>query len=67
MDPPKKLVRILERIIDNKNSSDNIKIKTKNIIKDLQSGHKVCFLKKSLHDLRQAGRNWYKTLDKILK
>jgi len=37
------------------------------MLQELNKDNKVCLLKKSLYGLRQAGRNWYATLDKVLR
>lgn len=45
MDPPKNLVLILESLIDNENSSENIKIKARSMIKYLNRVIKLVFRK----------------------
>jgi len=37
------------------------------ILKNLESGDKICMLERVLYDLRQAGRQWNIHLDGILK
>lgn len=56
MEIPEMTEEILEVIIQNEHQDFNLKEKAKNMLKMIQSGNKVCMLKKALYDLRQAGR-----------
>lgn len=57
----------MEIIVQSEGHSKEIKSKTKTILEDLNKRDRICLLRKSLYGLRQAGRNWYNKLDRILR
>lgn len=59
-------LEMLVRILQDK-SAKSIQNKSKDILAHLRQGHKICHLKKALYGLRQAGRQWYAKLSKVLK
>lgn len=67
MEPPKFIVESLELLIQQENRINPIQKKVVNMLESLESGDKVFELKKSIYGLRQAGRNWHSTLDKVLR
>ena len=67
METPNFLAEALENIIQTERNSSKIGIRAKRMQKDLESGDKVCLLKKSLYGLRQTGRSWHVKLDGVLK
>ena len=67
MKTPNFLAEALENIIQTEQNSSKIGIRAKRMQKDLESGDKVCLLKKSLCSLRQAGRSWHVKLGGVLK
>lgn len=56
MEKPKLLFESLEEIVDKRGKSDPVGVKAMQMIRELRGNDKVCFLKKSLYGLKQAGR-----------
>lgn len=66
MDLPESLTECLARIID-KGDDDVTRSRAKKMLKQIQSGEKVCRLQRALYGLKQAGRQWHKKLDDRLR
>ncbi|KMQ86259.1 retrovirus-related gag-pol polyprotein [Lasius niger] len=67
MEPPNHILESLETLIEKEKKGSELYKKAKSMLQELNTDNKVCHLKKSLYGLRQAGRNWYATLDKVLR
>ena len=67
MEVPNLLAEGLEALIDSENGNSDLRRKAKDMLTKLETGNKVCNLKRSLYGLRQAGRSWYTKLDETLR
>lgn len=67
MEVPKFLKQTLERICLTKSTDPDIRIKARDMLEELKHGDQVCFLRKALYELKQAGRAWNTKLNAVLK
>ena len=67
METPKYLTEALETVIHRERSCSEIRIKAEKMLQELETGDKVCLLKKSLYGLRQSGRSWHEKLDEMMR
>lgn len=67
MEAPELLTEGLEALIRSKEKSSDLGKKAKDMLAELETGNKVCRLKKFVYGLRQAERSWYTKLDEVLQ
>lgn len=68
MEKPILLEDCLKELINDRNEKKQIRAVAKELIKDLNnSNNAVCYLKRAIYGLKQAGRQWHERLSKKLK
>lgn len=66
MKPPDMMFESLQRIVAEESDKELV-AKAEDMLRDWNSGKKICLLKKAICGLRQAGRRWHAKLSDKLK
>uniref|UniRef100_A0A6V7IJ77 Retrovirus-related Pol polyprotein from transposon TNT 1-94 n=1 Tax=Bracon brevicornis TaxID=1563983 RepID=A0A6V7IJ77_9HYME len=67
MELPQFAEETLETLIGKELKNSEIKNRADKMLQEIQSGDKVCLMKKALYGLRQAGRRWHLRLSEEIK